>query len=295
MNEPTQSKFVVAALLALSGGTASAFSPLMQSKSTGTAFTTTTSTSSSKTALFNGPNLGAGGMADTRDPDALVHEDPRKSISAAPSFEEYLKMRDGGGGAPAAAAAPAPAVAAAAAPFAAAPAPVAAAPAPAGGGGGGGTLVDTLASLEGPGQVWGAEGIAVGKEESDLRGYDNFGKFLERLQSTGVANEIAGAGPFTVFAPVDSAVVSYEKMFGPFDAAVCKLHIVKGLVPSSAVGTSPLPTLAGKDLVYKRAVRKDFVNDVVVGEKTFGPYNDFPIDVSCSNGVIHAVSLSLAA
>lgn len=32
-------------------------------------------------------------MADTRDPDAYEDEDPRKSISAAPSFEEYLKAR----------------------------------------------------------------------------------------------------------------------------------------------------------------------------------------------------------
>lgn len=32
-------------------------------------------------------------MADTRDPEAMVHDDPRQSISAAPSFEEYLKMR----------------------------------------------------------------------------------------------------------------------------------------------------------------------------------------------------------
>jgi hypothetical protein len=37
--------------------------------------------------------LGAGGMADTRDPDVYVDEDPRKSISAAPSFEEYMKAR----------------------------------------------------------------------------------------------------------------------------------------------------------------------------------------------------------
>mmetsp|Transcript_10499 Transcript_10499/g.21169 ORF Transcript_10499/g.21169 Transcript_10499/m.21169 type:complete len:184 (-) Transcript_10499:250-801(-) len=97
------------------------------------------------TALFNG--LGAGGMADTRDPDAFEHEDPRKSISAAPSFEEYLKQRGGGGGAapaPApAAAAPAPAPAtswappAAAAPASSEPinwgaaAPAASAPAPA--------------------------------------------------------------------------------------------------------------------------------------------------------------------
>jgi len=38
--------------------------------------------------------LGSGGMADTRDPDAKDDEDPRKSISEAPSFEEYLKQRE---------------------------------------------------------------------------------------------------------------------------------------------------------------------------------------------------------
>jgi len=36
---------------------------------------------------------GAGGMYDTRNPDEYVDEDPRKSISAAPSFEEYMKQR----------------------------------------------------------------------------------------------------------------------------------------------------------------------------------------------------------
>lgn len=38
---------------------------------------------------------GVGGMADTRDPELLDHDDPRKSISAAPTFEEYLKARKG--------------------------------------------------------------------------------------------------------------------------------------------------------------------------------------------------------
>ena len=58
------------------------------------AFTSPAMVSQSSTALFNHePKLGAGGMADTRDPDPVVHEDPRKSISEAPSFEEYLKQR----------------------------------------------------------------------------------------------------------------------------------------------------------------------------------------------------------
>ncbi|KAL7464903.1 hypothetical protein ACHAXS_005227 [Conticribra weissflogii] len=49
------------------------------------------------TAIFNGPEIGAGGMADTRNPETYVDEDPRKSISAAPSFEEYLKQRQAEG------------------------------------------------------------------------------------------------------------------------------------------------------------------------------------------------------
>lgn len=40
------------------------------------------------------PKKGAGGMFDTRDPEPRKDEDPRKSISEAPSFEEYLKSRE---------------------------------------------------------------------------------------------------------------------------------------------------------------------------------------------------------
>lgn len=62
-------------------------------------------------------------MFDTRDPKAMKHEDPRKSISEAPSFEEYLRSRQAaaGGGA-------APAPAAAAPSWSAPPAPAPAAP-----------------------------------------------------------------------------------------------------------------------------------------------------------------------
>lgn len=49
---------------------------------------------SRSTALFSEHEKGAGGMFDTRNPDEHVDEDPRKSISAAPSFEEYMKQRE---------------------------------------------------------------------------------------------------------------------------------------------------------------------------------------------------------
>jgi len=222
--------------------------------------------------------LGSGGMADTRDPEASNNEDPRKSISAAPSFEEYLKQRDAGASSATIAAAPAAAAPAAAAPAAAM-------------GGGGGDLTGTLATLEGPGQVWGADGIAVGKEENDLKGYENFGKFAAALQSTGVAAEIAGAGPFTVFAPTDPALESYELLRGPLTADVIKQHIVKGKFTQADVPTASLVDLSGNALNYRYAVRKHFVNDAIIGEKTFGPYADYPMDVECSNGIIQSVGL----
>ncbi|KAL7530255.1 hypothetical protein ACHAWF_003301 [Thalassiosira exigua] len=213
-------------------------------------------------------HVGAGGMADTRDPEAFADEDPRKSISAAPSFEEYLKQRDGGG--------------AAAAPAAAAPAATSS---------GGSDLVGTLATLEGPGQVWGADGIAVGKEENDLKGYENFSKFSAALASTGVGATLSSGGPYTIFAPTDPAVESYELLRGPMDADMVKLHIVKGKISSADVPSAALETIGGRPLHYRYAVRKHFVNDAIIGEKTFGPYSDYPIDVACDNGVIHTVGL----
>jgi len=70
------------ALLAALVASASAFAPASQF---------------SRTTALNAEGekkLGSGGMADTRDPEAFEDEDPRKSISAAPSFEEYLKQRE---------------------------------------------------------------------------------------------------------------------------------------------------------------------------------------------------------
>lgn len=155
--------------------------------------------------------------------------------------------------------------------------------------------MSTLTSLEGPGQVWGADGIAVGKEESDLKGYDGFGLFVARLQSSGVAQTLAGPGPFTVFAPTDTAIESYEKMIGPVDANVCNYCIVPGAALSpAAVATAPLTTAQGQALTYSRKFRKDFVNDAILGEKTFGAFADFPVDVACDNGVIHSIGIMVA-
>jgi hypothetical protein len=73
-----QSKMIIVAALVAS---ASAFAPAP-------AFTRSSALKSGE-----GPEIGAGGMADTRNPEEYKDDDPRKSISAAPSFEEYMKQR----------------------------------------------------------------------------------------------------------------------------------------------------------------------------------------------------------
>lgn len=224
------------------------------------------------TVVFNEPEIGAGGMADTRNPDAQDDEDPRKSISAAPSFEEYLKQRAGAG--TTAAAAPAAAAPAAAAPAAAAPA------------GGAGGAIATLNGLKGAGHVWGGDGIAVGKEESDLRENDSFTKFAAAVTAAGINLD---SGAYTIFAPTNSALESYEKMRGAVTNDIIKMHVVEGNIASSAIPTTPLNSLNGP-LTYRYAVRKHFVNDAQIGETTFGPFENFPTDVACGSSVIHTVS-----
>jgi uncharacterized surface protein with fasciclin (FAS1) repeats len=83
-------------------------------------------------------------------------------------------------------------------------------------------------------------------------------------------------------------------MKGPVDANVLNYCIVPGNIPSSSLASAPLTTLQGGSLTYGRRFRKDFVNDAIVGEKTFGPYNNYPTDVTCDNGVIHVIGIVLS-
>lgn len=77
VHQPQYKLAIIAALVA----SASAFAP---------------ATPIARTTAIN-QEIGKGGMADTRDPEPYKDEDPRKSISAAPSFEEYLKQRQAEG------------------------------------------------------------------------------------------------------------------------------------------------------------------------------------------------------
>jgi hypothetical protein len=74
-------------------------------------------------------------------------------------------------------------------------------------------------------------------------------------------------------------------------ADIVKMHIVQGKISSSDIPNTPLNSLNGP-LTYRYAVRKHFVNDAIIGEKTFGGGPDFPIDIDCGNHIIHTVGLN---
>jgi uncharacterized surface protein with fasciclin (FAS1) repeats len=148
----------------------------------------------------------------------------------------------------------------------------------------------TASSLDGPAMVWGSEGVMVGKEENDFKCYDSFGKFVAAVKAAGLEGALKGPGPFTVFAPVDSAFDAYKK---PMTAELLKYHVVPGKLMASAI-SSNLPTLNGKPITVSRKFRKTFVDDAIVGQSdNFGGGSSYPTDVMCDNGVIHAISLVL--
>ena len=83
-------------------------------------------------------------------------------------------------------------------------------------------------------------------------------------------------------------------MNGPLTADAIAYMVINGAISSSAISSADLTTVNGKTLTYSRKFRKDFVNDAIIGEKTFGPFADFPTDVACDNGMIHAVGILLS-
>ena len=85
----------------------------------------------------------------------------------------------------------------------------------------------------------------MGKEENDLKGYENFGKFAAALGSTGVASQLS-SNEYTIFAPTDLALEWYVLLQGPLDATVVKQHIVKERIASVDVTSADLTDLDPK-------------------------------------------------
>eukprot|EP00088_Acartia_fossae_P012144 TRINITY_DN16244_c0_g1_i2.p1 TRINITY_DN16244_c0_g1~~TRINITY_DN16244_c0_g1_i2.p1 ORF type:complete len:169 (+),score=64.09 TRINITY_DN16244_c0_g1_i2:44-550(+) len=126
--------------------------------------------------------------------------------------------------------------------------------------------------------------IAVGDER--------FSTLVAAVKAAGLVDTLAGAGPFTVFAPTNDA---FAKV--PADAlnglladkealtAVLLRHVVPAKIPSYKVpyGTTNVATAGGEEIAVTRGKKGISI------KSSAGGANVIIADVKASNGVIHAV------
>lgn len=120
-----------------------------------------------------------------------------------------------------------------------------------------------------------------------------FNTLVQAVQAAGLADTLAGNGPYTVFAPTDEAFASLpegtlESLLLPENkdklTKILTFHIVEGNVTSDqVVGLSSAQTLEGGEL----SIAVDGA-DVKVGGADV-----VQADIPCSNGVIHVVNTVL--
>ena len=80
----------------------------------------------------------------------------------------------------------------------------------------------------------------------------------------------------------------------PIDADVLKYHVIEGKKSMDALN-SDQKTLNGGTLTYYRKFRKNWLDYAIIGLKSEGPSksSNWPADVQCDNGVIHAIDTVL--
>merc|ERR1719491_1131971 len=153
-------------------------------------------------------------------------------------------------------------------------------------------IAETLATLQGPEIYWGSEGIAAGFEEAEIRGYDNFDQLAGAITAAGI--DLSG-GDFTLLAPSNAAIEKHNREVGtPIDADVLKYHVIEGKKSMDDLN-SDQKTLNGGTLTSYRKFRKNWLDFAVIGLKSEGASksSNWPADVACDNGVIHAIDTVL--
>jgi transforming growth factor-beta-induced protein len=116
-----------------------------------------------------------------------------------------------------------------------------------------------------------------------------FGTLLAAAKAAGLADALAGPGPFTVFAPTDAAFAALgqktiDELLQPQNrdklAGILKYHVVSGRVPASeALRLSAAQTLNGQRLRLS----------VDNGQLKIDDARVIKTDVNASNGVIHVI------
>jgi len=153
-------------------------------------------------------------------------------------------------------------------------------------------IVETLKTMEGPEIFWGSDGVLEGYDESDIKGYDNFDQLATAIEGAGI--DLSG-GEYTLLAPSNSAFDKHNAEVGsPIDADVLKYHVIEGKKALDALNTDQ-KTLNGGTLTAYRKFRKNWLDYAIIGLKSEGPSksSNWPADVACDNGVIHAIDTVL--
>lgn len=116
-----------------------------------------------------------------------------------------------------------------------------------------------------------------------------FKELLSQLEAAGLVGVLKGPGPFTVFAPNDSAFAhsrSLDKLSGDKTklANILKYHVVKGNYSAADLQNKrSLTTLEGESVMLNAKDGKVIVDGAIVTEA----------DVKASNGVIHVIDAVL--
>ena len=116
----------------------------------------------------------------------------------------------------------------------------------------------------------------------------NFNTLLKAAVEAGLANTLSEDGPFTVFAPTDSAfeklpdevIISLlEKENKDKLVNILKFHVISGSYPSDKLPLLPLKTLNGQDVNFKVDDGDIFINGAKV----------LKANIKASNGIIHVI------
>jgi len=152
------------------------------------------------------------------------------------------------------------------------------------------SILSAIGNIEGPSICFGHFAILDGKNELDIKEYDNFNNFKAAIDQVGLSKILRGIGPFTIFAPTNSALDAYN---GILSEEVILSHIVpKDLFTDELEGS--FETLSGHTLTCAKRFRKIYVDEALVGQldnHTGG--TPYPTNVVCDNGVIHGINTVL--
>lgn len=117
---------------------------------------------------------------------------------------------------------------------------------------------------------------------------DQLSDFETLIEAAGLADNLAKDGPFTVFAPTNAALATFDALATTADATVTDIllyHIVNGQYNSPALANfSTMPTLLGEHVAISVEGGEIMLNDVVKIITT---------DVEAENGIIHIVDALL--